>query len=185
MKGYFRNEEGTRAVIDADGWFHTGDIGTLDADGYLRITDRKKDLLVTAGGKNIAPQPIQNAVKGSRFIGEALLVGDRRPYALLLVVPEFDVLEAWASQQGLSTADREALVREPAVRRKFEEEAAARVSGFARYERPKKVLVLPREFSIDAGEITPKLSIRRKVVEDHYRSEIEALYAEPGKPERD
>ncbi|HEX6693900.1 MAG TPA: long-chain fatty acid--CoA ligase [Longimicrobiales bacterium] len=179
MKGYFRNEQGTREVIDADGWFHTGDIGTLDAEGFLRITDRKKDLLVTAGGKNIAPQPIQNAVKGSRFVSEALLIGDRRPYPLILVVPNFETLKAWAKQAGLQTSDMEKLVRDPAVIAKYESEVAERTADLARYERPKKVLVLPREFTLEAGEITPKLSIRRKVVEEHQRERIEELYAQP------
>ncbi|MEO5509331.1 MAG: long-chain fatty acid--CoA ligase [Longimicrobiales bacterium] len=183
MKGYYKNEQGTRDAIDPEGWFHTGDIGSLDADGFLRITDRKKDLLVTAGGKNIAPQPIQNAAKGSRFISEALLIGDRKPYALLMAVPNFENLKIWAKTAGLDSGDMDKLVKEPAVRAKYEEEVAARTASFARYEQPKKVLVLPREFSIDAGEITPKLSIRRKVVEDHYREQIEELYAEPAHPD--
>ena len=179
MKGYFRNEQGTREVIDAEGWFHTGDIGTLDAEGYLRITDRKKDLLVTAGGKNVAPQPIQNAVKASRFVSEALLIGDRRPYPLMLVVPNFETLKAWAKEQGLQTSDMEALVREPSVVAKYEAEVADRTRELARYEQPKKVLVLAREFTLEAGEITPKLSIKRKVVEEHQRERIEELYAQP------
>ncbi len=185
MKGYFKNEAATAEVIDSEGWFRTGDIGSLDADGYLRITDRKKDLLVTAGGKNIAPQPIQNAVKGSRLISEALMIGDRRAYPVLLAVPNFDNLIIWAGLHGLQTTDVEALVKEPAVRAKYEEEVAARTESFARYERPKKVIVLPREFSIDAGEITPKLSIKRRVVEEHYAQEIEAMYAEPSPPDHD
>jgi long-chain acyl-CoA synthetase len=185
MLGYYKNEAGTREVIDSEGWFHTGDIGSLDADGFLRITDRKKDLLVTAGGKNIAPQPIQNAAKASRFISETLLIGDRRPYPILLAVPNFDTLRTWAAQNGLQTEDLEALVREPSVRVKYEEEVAARTASFARYEKPKKVLVLPREFSLDRGEITPKLSIKRKVVEDHYAPQIEALYDEHIEPQHD
>lgn len=185
MLGYYKNEAGTREVIDSEGWFHTGDIGSLDADGFLRITDRKKDLLVTAGGKNIAPQPIQNAAKASRFISETLLIGDRRPYPILLAVPNFVTLRTWAAQSGLQTTDLEALVKEPAVRAKYEEEVAARTSSFARYEKPKKVLVLPREFSIDRGEITPKLSIKRRVVEEHYAAQIEALYEEHLEPHHD
>ena len=184
MKGYFKNEEATRQAIDAEGWFHTGDIGTLDPDGFLRITDRKKELLVTAGGKNIAPQPIQNAAKQSRFIGEAVLIGDRRPYTILLVVPNFDTLEVWAKQQGLSWPDRETMARDARVRAKLEEEVAHRLTEFARYERPKKVLPLPREFSLERGEITATLKIKRRVVEKAYAEQIEALYAEPAPPER-
>ena len=183
MRGYYKNEQGTKDVIDGEGWFHTGDIGSVDADGFLRITDRKKDLLVTAGGKNIAPQPIQNAAKASRFISETLLVGDRRPYAILLVVPNFTTLKAWAAQQGIDTGDVEKLVTHPAVRAQYEREVEARTSSFARYERPKKVLVLPREFSLERGEITPKMSIKRRVVEEHNAAQIEALYAEPATPD--
>ncbi|CAN5892893.1 AMP-dependent synthetase/ligase [soil metagenome] len=180
MKGYFRNDAATSEVIDADGWFHTGDIGSIDEDDFLRITDRKKELLVTAGGKNIAPQPVQNAAKLSRFVSEALLIGDRRPYPVLLVVPNFDNLEPWAEHKGLSWKDRGELSRDPRVRDKLEREVTARLDGFARYELPKKVLPLAREFSLDKGEITPTLKIKRRVVEALYRDEIEALYAEGG-----
>lgn len=180
MKGYYRNDDATREVISEDGWFHTGDIGSLDADGFLRITDRKKELLVTAGGKNVAPQPVQNAAKLSRFVSEAVLIGDRRPYPVLMVVPNFENLEPWARHKGLSWQDRAELARLPEVRAKLEREVAARLQDFARYELPKKVLPLPREFSIDRGEITPSLKIKRRVVEEAYRQEIEALYAENG-----
>ncbi|HEX6307014.1 MAG TPA: long-chain fatty acid--CoA ligase [Longimicrobiales bacterium] len=179
MRGYYRNEQATRDMIDADGWLRTGDIGTLDADGFLSITDRKKELLVTAGGKNVAPQPIQNAAKLSRFVAEAVLIGDRRPFPLMLVVPNFDNLEEWARREGVPTTDREALVRDPRVRAKLEREVAERLSGFARYELPKKVLPLARDFSLERGEVTPSLKVRRKVVEEAYREQIEALYAEP------
>ncbi len=179
MKGYYRNPEATAAVIDADGWFHTGDIGEIDADGYLRITDRKKDLLVTAGGKNIAPQPIQNALKLSRYIAEAVLIGDRRPYPIAVIVPNFASLEAWAREQGIPVSDRETMVAEPRVVALYEEEMQRRVASFARYEMPKKVLVLARELSLENGELTPTLKVRRRAVEDALKDRIEALYAEP------
>jgi len=179
MKGYYKNEEATRAAIDEDGWFHTGDIGAIDADGFLRITDRKKDLLVTAGGKNIAPQPLQNAAKLSRFVMEALLIGDRRPYPMMLVVPNFGMLEKWAGEQGIAFSDRDAFIADRRVRAKLEEEVDGRLTAFAHYEVPKKVLPLPREFSIERGELTPKLSIKRRAVEENYSAEIEAAYAEP------
>jgi long-chain acyl-CoA synthetase len=182
MKGYYHNDEATREVIGEDGWFHTGDIGVLDEDGYLRITDRKKELLVTAGGKNVAPQPIQNAAKLSRFVAEAVLIGDRRPYPVLMVLPNFDSLEPWARQKGLQWGSREELVKLPDVRSKLEREVVARMEGFARYELPKKVLPLVREFSIDRGEITPTLKVKRRVVEQAYAAEIEAIYAEPAAP---
>lgn len=179
MKGYYRNDEATAAMIDDDGWLHTGDIGAIDADGFLTITDRKKELLVTAGGKNVAPQPIQNAARASRFIAESVLIGDRRPYTILLVVPNFDVLETWARQQGMTWSDHEELTGDARVREKLEQEVTARLDGFARYEVPKKVLPLPREFSLDRGEITPSLKVKRRVVEEAYSDRIEALYAEP------
>jgi long-chain acyl-CoA synthetase len=180
MKGYYRNEEATREVITEDGWFHTGDIGSIDEDGYLRITDRKKELLVTAGGKNIAPQPVQNAAKLSPFVSESLLIGDRRPYLILLVVPNFDNLEPWARHKQLEWQDREQLAAMPEVRDKLERELRTRLTGFARHELPKKVLPLPREFSLDKGEITPTLKVKRRVVEKTYEKQIEALYAENG-----
>jgi long-chain acyl-CoA synthetase len=183
MKGYYRNEEATRAMIDGEGWLHTGDIGAIDADGFLSITDRKKELLVTAGGKNVAPQPIENAAKLSRFVAEAVLIGDRRPYTLMMVVPNFDSLKAWAKHKGIATTDHAELAREPRVREKLEREVAERLKDFARYEVPKKVLPLPREFSLDRGEITPSLKVKRKVVLEVYREQIEALYAEPAPPE--
>jgi long-chain acyl-CoA synthetase len=177
MKGYYRDEDATRAAIDPDGWFHTGDIGALDGDSFLRITDRKKDLLVTAGGKNIAPQPIQNAAKTSRFVSEALLIGDRRPYPVLLVVPNFENVQTWARLHDVSgTVDE--LVRNPDVCARVQRDVESRLSEFARYEKPKKVLLLPRELSLDRGEITPTLKVKRKVVEDHFAPEIEAVYAE-------
>jgi long-chain acyl-CoA synthetase len=183
MKGYYKDDQATGTVIDGDGWFHTGDIGAIDEDGFLRITDRKKDILVTAGGKNIAPQPIQNAAKLSRFVSECVLIADQRPYPVLMVVPNFDTLEGWAQHKQLTYGSREDLVRLPEVRAKLEREVAQRLQGFARYELPKKVLPLPREFSLDRGEITPKLSVRRRSVEDAFRTELEALYAEPAQPE--
>ncbi|MEX0890926.1 MAG: long-chain fatty acid--CoA ligase [Gemmatimonadota bacterium] len=179
MKGYFDDPEATAAVIDAEGWFSTGDIGELDADGFLRITDRKKDILVTAGGKNVAPQPVQNAAKESPFVAEAVMLGDRRPYPILLVVPNFDTLEAWARHKGFSWKDQEALAALPEVRAKLEREVSARLQDFARYEQPKKVLPIGRDLSLEEGEITPTLKVKRAVVEERFRDRIQALYDEP------
>ena len=178
MKGYYCDEEATRAAIDPDGWFRTGDIGALDDDGFLRITDRKKDLLVTAGGKNIAPQPIQNAAKTSRFVSEALLIGDRRPYPVLLVVPNFENLQTWARLHDVR-GELAQLLRDPQVRARVLRDVESRLGEFARYEKPKRVLLLDREFSLERGEITPTLKLKRKVVEAHFAAAIEAVYAEP------
>lgn len=178
MKGYFNLPEATAEAIDSDGWFRTGDIGELDADGYLKITDRKKDLLVTAGGKNIAPQPLENEIKTSRYIAEAVMLGDRRPYPIVLVVPDFDAIVGWAEAKGITERDRVALVRHPDVQAKLEREVERKVEPFARYEKPKKVAVLEREFSIEGGELTPTMKVRRRVVEERYAAVIEALYGD-------
>ncbi len=178
MVGYFNDPEATAEAIDADGWFHTGDIGVLDEDGFLRITDRKKDLIVTAGGKNIAPQPIENAIKNSRYVQEAVILGDRRPYPIVLVVPAFDTLVSWARAKGITETQPGELIRDERVRRKIESEVERHLSGFARFELPKKVALLDREFSIERGELTPTLKVRRRTVEEHYRDVVEALYAD-------
>ncbi len=178
MQGYYKNQAATREVIDAEGWFHTGDIGDIDADGFLRITDRKKELIVTAGGKNIAPQPIQNLAKQSRYVGEAVLIGDKRPFPILLVIPAFDLLKRWANSQQLKYSDQSQLVALPEVQALYQEEVMRKLSGLARYETPKKIILLERELDLNAGEITPKLSVRRRVVEDHFRDRIENAYAD-------
>jgi long-chain acyl-CoA synthetase len=182
MRGYYRNDEATAEVIDSDGWFRTGDIGEIDNDGYLKITDRKKELLKTAGGKYIAPQPLENAIKGSRFISEAVMLGDRRPYPIVVVVPNFDNLRTWASHHGVKTSSPESLIEDERVQQKLEQEVQHRVESFARYEQPKKVLALASELSLEAGEITPTLKVKRRVVEEHNATRIEAVYAESSSP---
>jgi long-chain acyl-CoA synthetase len=183
MKGYWNNPEATAEVIDAEGWFHTGDVGELTPDGFLRITDRIKNLIVTAGGKNVAPQPIENQAAMSPYVAQAVMIGDRRPYPVLLLVPDFENLSAWARQQGIDSSDRKALVEEPRVRELLERDALGRLQDFARYETPKKVCILPDELTIESGMITPTLKVKRKAVEERYREEIEALYEGAGAPE--
>ncbi len=179
MKGYYGRPEETAEVIDADGWLHTGDIGELDAEGCLRITDRKKDLIVTAGGKNIAPQPIEALLKINPFFLNAVMLGDRRRFPIMLLVPNPTALEAWRAHKGLPDLPFEELLTLPQVVEKLEREARGNLRGLAQFEMPKRFLVLTRDFSLEAGEITPKMSIRRGVVESHYQDQIEALYAEP------
>jgi long-chain acyl-CoA synthetase len=176
MKGYYNRPDATAEALSPDGWFRTGDIGRVDADGYLFITDRKKDLIVTAGGKNIAPQPIEGRLKANPFIANAVMLGDKRKYPILLLVPNFAKLRAWARSQGISAPDDAALVALPAVQDKMEQEAKKHLRDLAQFEVPKKFLLLPRDFTIEAGELTPKMSVKRKVVEQRYRAEIEALF---------
>jgi long-chain acyl-CoA synthetase len=177
MQGYYNLPDATAEAVDADGWFHTGDIGEIDADGYLKITDRKKDLIVTAGGKNIAPQPIENRVKESPFIDEAVMVGDRRPYPVLLLVPNSDKLAEWAGAEGIDGAG-EALLADGRVESKMVEESLGNLEGFARFERPKKVALLDAEFTVEGGELTPTQKVKRRVVEDRYSDVIQGLYDE-------
>jgi long-chain acyl-CoA synthetase len=179
MRGYFEKPEATAAAVDPDGWFHTGDIGLLDAEGYLRITDRKKDLIVTAGGKNIAPQPIENLAKSSKFVSNAVMLGDRRPFPIMLVVPNAEPLKAWAARHGLQANEMEPLCRLPEVHTKLEREVRKTLRDLAQFEMPKKFLLLSKDFSVEGGELTPTLKVRRRVVEERHKAAIEALYAEP------
>ena len=179
MRGYFEKPEATAAAIDPDGWFHTGDIGLLDADGYLRITDRKKDLIVTAGGKNIAPQPIENLAKSSKYVSNAVMLGDRRPFPIMLIVPNAETLKAWAARHGLAAHEMEPLCRLPEVHTKLEREVRKTLRDLAQFEMPKKFLLLSKDFSVEGGELTPTLKVRRRIVEERHKAAIEALYAEP------
>jgi long-chain acyl-CoA synthetase len=175
MKGYFNKPEATAEAIDKDGWFHTGDVGFLE-DGFLTITDRKKDIIVTSGGKNIAPQPIEGALKRSPLVAEAVMIGDKRNFASALVVPSFANLEKWAREQGLSFASREALVADPRVVDLYDRTVNELTRDYAPYERIRKITLLPREFSIESGELTPKLSVKRRVVEQKYKDMIDRMY---------
>lgn len=177
--GYWNNPAATAAAIDAEEWFHTGDVGEFDSDGFLRITDRIKNLIVTAGGKNVAPQPIENAASVSPYVAQAVMIGDGRPYPVLLVLPDFDALLPWATEHGLDTTDRERLCRDPAVHDFLQQETLGHLQGFAPYEMPKKIVVIPRELSVESGTLTPTLKMRRRAVTDLYRDLIEGLYAEP------
>jgi long-chain acyl-CoA synthetase len=179
MKGYYNKPEATADAIDTDGWFHTGDIGVIDPDGFLKITDRKKDIIVTAGGKNIAPQPIENRVKTNKFISNAVMIGDKRKFPVMLVVPNMDALREWAASQPLAFADDAALVASLEAGDKIEREVKKALRDLAQFEMPKKVLLIQRDFSIETGELTPTLKVKRKIVEKNYKDQIEAMYAEP------
>ncbi len=177
MKGYFKMPAASAETIDPDGWLHTGDIGFLDPDGFLVITDRKKDIIVTSGGKNIAPQPIENRLKTNKFLTEVVMIGNKRNFAAALLVPNFDVLAKWAKEKGIPADDREALVRRPEVVAHYQALVDQMTPELAQFERIKKVALLAREFSLEAGEITPTLKVKRRVVEERYKTQIDALYA--------
>jgi long-chain acyl-CoA synthetase len=176
MKGYYNKPQATAEALDADGWFHTGDVGQIDAEGFLAITDRKKDLIVTSGGKKVAPQPIENLLKADPFIAEVVMVGDRRHFPSALVVPNFANLERWAGEQGLRWSSREELLGRPEVVGFYEKRIADRSKQLARFEQIKKITLLPREFSLEAGELTPTLKVKRRVVEQRYKDVIDRMY---------
>ncbi|MEJ7760990.1 MAG: long-chain fatty acid--CoA ligase [Gemmatimonadaceae bacterium] len=177
MKGYYNNPAATAEAIDAEGWFHTGDIGEIN-DGFVSITDRKKDLIVTAGGKNIAPQPIENLVKTNKFVSQAVMLGDKRKFPSMLIVPDFEELESWATNSNITWTNRAQLITIPAVVAKVDEEVGLQLARLAQFERPKKIALLEHEFTIERGELTPKQSVKRKVINNDYREIIDALYAE-------
>jgi long-chain acyl-CoA synthetase len=179
MSGYFNKPQATADVLK-DGWFHTGDIGTIDDQGYLRITDRKKDLLVTSGGKKIAPQPIEAILKRSPIISEAVLLGDRRKYAVALIVPDFAALERRLKELGRPPGSHEDLVARPDTIALYQEIVDGLNRELSQFERIKKIALLPKEFSIESGELTPSLKVKRKVVEERWRDRIESLYSDLG-----
>ena len=177
FKGYWNMAEESAAAFDGD-WFKTGDIADLDADGFLFITDRKKDLIKTSGGKFIAPQPIENSLKSNRFIAEAAILGDRRHFPAVVIAPAFAALEDWATQKGIEFQSRRELVGTPQVQALYEGIVEQVNRNLARYERLKKVLVIAEELSIEDGTLTPTLKLRRRNLESRYKTEIDKLYAE-------
>lgn len=177
MQGYYKNPEATAKAIDDDGWFHTGDIGHFDDENYLIITDRKKSLLVTSGGKNIAPSQLENALLLSRYIEQCIAIGDRRKFVSALIVPSQENLTSWAEEQGLQVDDYPALLQQTTVMELLEGEVERAMGPFARYEKVKKIALLPDLWTISGGEITPSLKVKRRVVEDKYSDQIEAIYS--------
>jgi long-chain acyl-CoA synthetase len=178
MKGYFNRPQATAECIDREGWFATGDIGTIDADGFLTITDRKKDIIVTAGGKNVAPQPIENRLKTHPLVEQVVMIGDKRRYCSLLVVPAFGALEAWARAQGIPFSNRDELVSHPRVVGYMEAEVLGTLGDLAPYERPKKLALLAHDLTVENGFLTPSLKVRRRAVQTRLDAVIDRLYAE-------
>ncbi len=179
MKGYYNMPEATAEAIDPEGWFHTGDVGEIDRDGFLRIVDRKKEIIVTSGGKNIAPQPIESAFNTDPYIERAVLIGDARNYLIALIIPDFDALARWAAGQGLSDLSHEALAAHPEVRRLMAERVDLVNADLARFEQIKRFAILAAPFSVQTGEITPTEKVKRRVIATKYADVIDALYAAP------
>jgi long-chain acyl-CoA synthetase len=182
MQGYYKSSEATREVLSADGWFSTGDIGYLDKDNYLFITDRKKDLIKTAAGKFVAPQPIENALKTSPFILNAMVVGDKRKFISALIVPNLVTVGAKAAEQGIKFSSNQEMVAHPLVRSLIEGEVKRLTANLAQYETIKRFALLPEDFTFDNGGLTFTLKLRRRVVEQQFHEVIERLYADVSEP---
>jgi long-subunit acyl-CoA synthetase (AMP-forming) len=177
MLGYRGDPERTAETIDAAGWLHTGDVGELDEDGYLRIVDRKKELIINAAGKNMSPANIEAAIKSaSPLIGQACAIGDRRPYNTALIVLDSDFAPLWAVQHGLESRTLEDLASEPAVRTAVQEAIDAANASLARVEQIKKVTVVPGDWLPGEDELTPTMKLKRKPIAEKYAAEIEAMY---------
>ena len=175
--GYYKDPDATAEALDNEGWLHTGDVGELD-DGFLRITDRKKDIIVTAGGKNVAPQNVENELKASKYVSQVVAIGDRRPYLVALLTLDPAEVGTWAAAQGLelTPADYTSSPEVRALVQGLVDEINARRAS---YEQIKRFVVLPRDFSQEEGEVTPTLKLRRRQIQEHFAPDIEALYAAP------
>jgi long-chain acyl-CoA synthetase len=182
MQGYYKHPEATREAVSDDGWFHTGDIGYLDKDDYLFITDRKKDLIKTAAGKFVAPQPIENALKTSPYIVNAMVVGDRRKFIAALIVPNSATVSSKAAERGLQFASNADMVKDPFVVGLIEQEVKRLTGNLAQYETIKRFALLPEDFTFDNGSLTFTLKLKRRVVEQRYREIIDGLYADAEEP---
>jgi long-chain acyl-CoA synthetase len=175
-QGYFKKPEATREVFLEDGWFATGDIGRFDDDGFLFITDRKKDLIVTAGGMNIAPQNIENLLKGDPFISQVMVHGDRRPYPVALITLNPEELAKFAREQGIMAGDPSVLAKHPKVVERVQRTVDQKNSELQSYAKIKKFVILPEDFTVENGALTPTLKVKRKVITERHRPTLDALY---------
>jgi long-chain acyl-CoA synthetase len=175
MKGYYKKEAETQESFEG-GWFHTGDIGHIDKDGFVVITDRKKDIIVTAGGKNVAPQPIENILKTNPYISNAVVIGDRRRFVCALIVPDFEKLEKYARSSNVPFAGRSDLIANEQVVNFLKAEVDRATPNLAQYERIKRIALLESDFDVEKGEITPTLKVKRNIIEKKYKAVIDALY---------
>lgn len=178
MKGYWNNDDATAQTIDSERWLHTGDIGEIDSDGFLKITDRKKDILITAYGKNIAPQPLEALLKSSPYVGTPVLIGDRRKYLIALIVPNFEKLQREATALGVAYNSNDELVRDPKIVALLQEEIDRINQNLDRQEKIRRFALLPRDFSVEEDEITPSLKVKRKEIDKKYKAIIDSLYSD-------
>jgi len=176
MLGYYKDPEETAETIDNDGWLHTGDIGEIDEDGFLRITDRKKAIIVTSGGKNVAPQRIEKIMRTSRYIDQAVVYGDRKKYLTGVISIDPEQVEEWATKHGIPFNNREELNKHPKVKELIDKEVQEKNESLSSFETLKKVIIAPIEFSVESGEMTASLKVKRKVVTQNYRAQLDALY---------
>ena len=177
MLGYYHKDEATKQAFTSDGWFRTGDIGEIDADGFLKITDRKKELFKTSGGKYIAPSPIEQMIKASRFISQVVLVGNERKFAAALIVPNFEMLESYSRLKGLDLTSPAELCKNEKIIDLIERQVAKETLKLAQFEKVKRIALLDHELTVDGGELTPTLKIKRRVIDEKYRSIIDGFYA--------
>jgi long-subunit acyl-CoA synthetase (AMP-forming) len=175
--GYYKNDEATRETLDAEGWLHSGDVGEIDARGFLRITDRKKELIITAGGKNIAPQYLEGQLKQIPGVSQAVAIGDRRPYVVALLTLDPARIAAEAAKAGSAARTADEAARSPEFRAHLDKQLEALNARLARYEQIKRIAVLKRELTVEAGELTPTLKLKRRAIHELHKDAIEALYA--------
>ncbi len=185
MLGYFNNQDATDEVLDADGWFSTGDIGHFDDDGYLFITDRKKDIIVTAGGKNIAPQPIENMLRSDKFVSQAVVIGDKRQFLTALIVPDMEILEKWAESNNITYSGTTELVKKPEVHELFQNITEHINKNLPGFNQVKKCSLLKDDFTLEGGELTPTLKVKRFAIGKKYKDVIGAMYPAPLPGEED
>jgi long-chain acyl-CoA synthetase len=178
MLGYYNKPEATREVFTPDGWFKTGDIGALDAEGCLRITDRKKELFKTSGGKYVAPQPIEQRIKQSRFVNQVVLVGHGRKFPAALIVPNWEALRSYAQHKGLDIKTPADFCRHPRILDLLQRQVDSVTSDLSRFERVKRVALIERELTVEGGELTPTLKVKRRVIDEKYKDVIDRLYEE-------
>ena len=178
MLGYYKKEQATRDTFTEDGWFRTGDIGEIDSEGFLKITDRKKELFKTSGGKYVAPSPIEQMIRSSRFVNQVVLIGNERKFAAALIVPNFEMLDSYAKHKGFKQMSPSEYCRDPKIIDLFERQVASVTKGLAKFETVKKIALLDRELSVDGGELTPTMKMKRRVIDTKYKDVIDRIYAD-------